>query len=320
LHLGRIYIESKLGQGSKFHVLLPFEKEHMEVPEMQNRSQYKFAVGVNSGSELTLDLPLAQAENKAGKLPLLLIVEDNSDLRVFIKNEFQGLFQVSEANDGLKGFNIAVSQIPDIIISDIMMPGMDGVELCKKLKEDEHTSHIPIILLTSRLSESQVLEGLETGADDYITKPFSTALLRARAQNLIKSRQLLRNQFSKPPNIATSAITPTSTDQKFIQKVFQIVEKYFPDSEFDAFRFASEIGMSRSQLYRKINGLMGLSVNELIRNIRLKKAAELLTSKNFNVTETASAVGFNDITYFIRCFSKQYGVTPSKYSASLKRN
>jgi len=319
LHLGKISIESELGKGSRFRVLLPIEKELMTAPALQNNALFKFEVIAKPGFKEQKKLSPGNLVHDTGKLPLLLIVEDNSDLRAFIKNEFLSHFQIIEATDGLKGFDKAVSEIPDIIISDIMMPAMDGVELCKKLKEDERTSHIPIILLTSRISEQQVLEGLETGADDYITKPFSTALLRARAQNLIKSRRLLRNQFSKLPNISNSAISPTSTDQKFLLKVFQIVEKYFSDSDFDAFRFASEIGMSRSQLYRKINGLTGLSVNELIRNIRLKKAAELLASKDLNVTETSSAVGFNDITYFIRCFSKLYGVTPSKYSASLKK-
>jgi DNA-binding response OmpR family regulator len=253
---------------------------------------------------------------------LLLIIEDNSDLRLFIRNELSNIFNIIQTDDGIKGFDKAISNIPDIIISDVMMPGVDGIELCGKLKKDERTSHIPIILLTARIAESQILEGLETGADDYIIKPFNTALLKARAQNLIKSRRLLREQFQKQPQFTSSVVTPTSIDQEFISKVLNIINKNISNSEFDAFQFASDIGMSRSQLYRKLQALTGFSVNELIRNCRLKKAAELLITKKYNVTETASNVGFNDLTYFIRCFSKYYGVTPSKYifSQNSQRN
>jgi DNA-binding response OmpR family regulator len=320
LHKGNISVESTFGKGSKFIITMPVGSDHLESFQL-----------TDNGIKISSEVPVIKEENTIAekfdlldaidiqsneKLPILLVVEDNSDLRLYIKNELTTLFNIIEANNGLKGFDKAISYIPDIIISDVMMPEMNGIELCGKLKNDERTSHIPIILLTARISESQVLEGIETGADDYITKPFSTALLRGRVQNLIKSRRLLRNQFQKQPHFNSSVVSPTTIDQKFMLKAIEIINKNISDTEFDAFQFASEIGMSRSQLYRKLNALTGFSVNELIRNCRLKKAAELLVSKNYNVTETASAVGFNDLTYFIRCFSKYYGVTPSKYTIS----
>lgn len=327
LHKGTISVESSYGKGSKFIINLPVGSNHLETFQM---SENELEISTELSEVKEEDSALAQKvdiletteSQSKNKLPLLLIIEDNSDLRLFIRNELSNIFNIIQTDDGIKGFDKAISNIPDIIISDVMMPGVDGIELCGKLKKDERTSHIPIILLTARIAESQILEGLETGADDYIIKPFNTALLKARAQNLIKSRRLLREQFQKQPQFTSSVVTPTSIDQEFISKVLNIINKNIPNSEFDAFQFASDIGMSRSQLYRKLQALTGFSVNELIRNCRLKKAAELLITKKYNVTETASNVGFNDLTYFIRCFSKYYGVTPSKYifSQNSQRN
>jgi AraC-like DNA-binding protein len=175
-------------------------------------------------------------------------------------------------------------------------------------------------MLTALSTEEKVVIGFETGADDYIAKPFSLSILKARVNNLIESRLLLRKQFSRFGEISDLAIMPTNLDQKFLQRGLEIVEKHIPDAEYDAHQFSIDMGISRSLLYKKIQALTGLSVHVFIRNIRLKRAAELLKSKNYNVSETATEVGFNDLGYFIKCFSKQYGVTPSKYPSSQNKD
>ena len=327
LHQGKIHVESNPSIGTRFSVILPLGKDHLENYQLSKKDttynndndflENKNTID-NDNPEDYVQVIHSNESNEivSGKLPLLLIVEDNPDLRLFIKNEFNRQFKVIEAKDGLAGYNMAIERIPDLIISDIMMPGMEGFELCKKLKADESTCHIPLILLTALSSEEKIVTGLETGADDYITKPFNSKVLKARVTNLIESRYLLRKQFSKYGEIPESIKMPTNLDQNFLQRAFQIIEKNISNEEYDAYQFSTEMGISRSLMYKKINALTGMTVHELIRNIRLKKAAELLMSKKYNVSETASEVGFKDLSYFIRCFSKQYGVSPSKYLSS----
>jgi signal transduction histidine kinase/ligand-binding sensor domain-containing protein/DNA-binding response OmpR family regulator len=320
LHQGRITVERNTSGGARFSVYLPLGKEHFENYQLSEKNVQQDYTLVSHLSEdlgpegteimINADSPVPQ------KLPILLIVEDNADLRLFIKNEFKECFKVLEAKDGIEGFDMAAERIPDLIISDVMMPKMEGFELCKKLKTDERTCHIPIIMLTALSAEEKVVIGLETGADDYIVKPFSLSVLKARVHNLIESRQLLRKQFSKYGEISASVVMPTNLDQNFLQRVFEQVEKHISDSGYDAHQLAAEMNVSRSLLYKKIQALTGLSVHEFIRNIRLRNAAALLKSKNYNVTETAIEVGFNDLSYFIKCFTRQYGITPSKYSPS----
>jgi signal transduction histidine kinase/DNA-binding response OmpR family regulator/streptogramin lyase len=315
LHQGEIIVESEYGKGSRFKIYLPVGKDHF--------ANYQIVEKDSETSFTSIDLDISNdnlsnksIENgKSKKLPLLpvmLVIEDHADLRLFIKHEFIGSFKIIEAIDGVQGYNDAIETMPDIIISDILMPEMNGIELSRKLKTDERTSHIPMILLTARSSEEQVIEGLDTGADDYITKPFSISVLRARVKNLIDSRIQLRKQFSKLPDIS-KAITTTTLDQKFLERASKLMDQHLSDSNFDAHVFASEIGMSRSQLYRKVQALTGYSVNEFIRNIRLKKAAELLLKSDNNVTQIAYLVGFKEVTYFVKCFASYYGTSPSKY-------
>lgn len=316
MHDGKITVESQLGKGTKFTVRLPANR-------LNNKKKQDAVNGIYANESLPKNeemwkdtpankekLPLTQQN-----LPLLLLVEDNIDLRTYIKHELSGSYIIFEAANGKSGCKTAVEQIPDIIICDIMMPVMDGIELCEKLKSDERTCHIPIVLLTAHSAEDQVVEGLETGADDYIVKPFSMVVLRTRIKNIVDSRRLLRKQFSKLPDMAANHVTPTKLDQRFIEKALQIIEQNIGNSEFDAMKFATEIGMSRAQLYRKIKAVTGFSVNELIRNVRLKKAPDLLLSSEYNVTDTAYALGFNQKTYFTKCFTDYYGMSPSKYIA-----
>ncbi|NJO88165.1 MAG: response regulator [Chloroflexia bacterium] len=205
------------------------------------------------------------------QLPLLLLAEDNKEMNNYIYDEFKEHFRIITTFDGDTAYDHAVEEIPDLIISDIMMPGMDGIELCRKLKTDERTSHIPIVLLTAKDTVEDTIEGLEKGADDYIPKPFNVAILKARVKNLLYSRLVLRNKFMKEPEASVIEISPSIPDERFLKKAYEIVEKYLIDPDFDVRVFSSELGMSRAQLYRKIKGVSGQSVNEFIRIVRLKK-------------------------------------------------
>jgi DNA-binding response OmpR family regulator/signal transduction histidine kinase/ligand-binding sensor domain-containing protein len=244
-------------------------------------------------------------------LPLMLIIEDNEEMRSYILNEFKPQYGVLAASDGNTAYDLAINEIPDIIISDIMMPGMDGVELCRKLKTDERTSHIPIILLTAKSSDESTLEGLENGADDYILKPFNISILKARVNNIYQSRLLLRDKYKKEPEATVKEFS--LVDERFLKKAHEIVEKYLAKPDFDVQLFSSELGLSRAQLYRKIDAVCGQSVHEFVRIVRLKKAAELLTNSNVPISEIVEKVGFNSFAYFTKSFKEYFGVTPSKY-------
>ena len=220
---------------------------------------------------------------------------------------------MQEAVDGEEGLSLATDTIPDIIITDLMMPRMDGVELCKKLKTDERTSHIPVIMLTAKATVESRIEGLETGADAYMTKPFNMQELQTRLKSLIEQRKILRERFSKETDLGPSDIAVTSVDEKFLNKAIQIIEDNLGDCDFDVTAMTGEIGMSRMQLFRKLKALTNQTPSEFIRTIRLKRGAQLL-KKNFgNVAEITYEVGFNNLSYFAKCFRELYGVSPSEY-------
>jgi YesN/AraC family two-component response regulator len=219
-----------------------------------------------------------------------------------------------EAVDGEEGLSLATDNMPDIIITDLMMPRMDGVELCKKLKTDERTSHIPVIMLTAKATVESRIEGLETGADAYMTKPFNMQELQTRLKSLIEQRKILRERFGKETELGPSDIAVTSVDEKFLTKAIQIIEDNLGDCDFDVTAMTGEIGMSRMQLFRKLKALTNQTPSEFIRTIRLKRAAQLL-KKNFgNVAEITYEVGFNNLSYFAKCFRELYGVSPSEYT------
>jgi DNA-binding response OmpR family regulator len=253
-------------------------------------------------------------ERKNGlNLPHLLIIEDDPDMRLYITNEFRDIYKVTEAHNGTVGIEKAFEEIPDAIICDVMMPGIDGYEVCRKLKQDEKTSHIPILMLTAKSSEQHTIEGFESGADDYIAKPFSSTILKIRIKSLINSRELLRKKFIKDPFAAIKDFSPSKTDEALLRKAYAIVEKNLSNPDFEVSDFAYEIGMSRTQLYRKINAIAGQTVREFIRIIRLKKAAELLVTSEMNITEIADSVGFGSQSYFTTSFTEYFGINPSKY-------
>jgi DNA-binding response OmpR family regulator len=245
--------------------------------------------------------------------PLILVVEDNTDLRTYIRGNLQNAYRIDEARDGAEGFKSSLDKMPELIISDVMMPVMDGFKLCKKLKTDERTSHIPVILLTARAEAADKISGLETGADDYLTKPFDTKELQVRVKNLIDQRRRLREKFNRDILLQPREIACSSYDERFLQRVMAIIEQHLEDPDLKLATLIKEIGMSRKQLYRKLHALTNQSANRFIRSLRLKRAAGLLQQQYGNIAEVAFKVGFNNPAYFAECFRKQFGTLPSEY-------
>ncbi|MFC2088819.1 response regulator, partial [Calditrichota bacterium] len=327
---------TKLTKGdltTTFTILLPLGKEHLKENEIIEPTPQISPLtkgglrGINTTAKS--DQPISQKTSPACpptgvistlRSPMILIVEDNADLRKYIRSNIEETYQILEAENGVAGWEQAVKEIPDLIISDVMMPEMDGFELCTKLKTDQRTSHIPVILLTARAAKEDKIEGLETGADDFIPKPFDAEELQIRIKNLIDQRKKLREQFSKQTNIEFDQITHTSTDQKFITRLMNIISQHISDSDFDLESLSHEVGLSRMQLYRKIKGLFGLTLGDFVKTIRLKQSAEMLKKNAGNITEIAYQVGFESPAYFSTCFRKQFGSSPSEFVKNIQKN
>ena len=223
-----------------------------------------------------------------------------------------------EAADGRAGWKLALDQLPDLIISDIMMPELDGLQLCKKVKTTLETSHIPVILLTARTSLLYRTEGLETGADDYITKPFDPTLLHLRVKNLILSRKRLREKFGRQPILEPHEVVLTTPDQDLLQRAIEAVEKHMDDSDFDINTLARELGLSRPVLYRKLPAITDHTPNEFIRIIRLKRAAQILEQLDLPISDVCYRTGFKTPKYFSKCFRDFFGISPSQYAKQKK--
>jgi YesN/AraC family two-component response regulator len=232
---------------------------------------------------------------------------------VYLKEQYT----IIEARDGEQGLEMTINATPDLVISDVMMPGKNGMELCKSLKSDMRTSHIPVLLLTALSPVGFQIEGYETGADDYITKPFNLSLLSIRIKNILLSRIKLRERFKTEFSLQPSHVAITSPDEKFLSKALQYIEERLSDPELNVEDICKAIGLSRTHLYRKTKALTGLSMAEVIKNIRLKRAVQLLEQEKCNVNEVAYLVGFLDVDYFRKCFKSQYGFTPTEYQKSI---
>ena len=249
---------------------------------------------------------------------MLLVVEDNDDIREYIVSSFSNNYRIITATNGKEGLEQAQKHIPDIIISDIMMPVMNGIELCKRVKEDICTSHIPVILLTAKDSIQDKEEGYESGTDSYLTKPFSAKLLNSRIHNLLESRRklalLIANRTKElKPEQPQEPIKLSRLDEEFLARFTSIVEENVDIDKLDMSFMMDKMNMSHSTLYRKIKGLTGISGNEFIRKIRLKNSLRLLMEEGLNISEAAYASGFNDLGYFRTCFKEEYGMAPSEY-------
>lgn len=303
IHGGSIRVESEVDKGSRFIVVLP-------VREIRLRQE--------QAPVLTVADTIPLAANSEKKKPVVLLVEDNEDFRFYLKDNLKMQYQILEAQNGKTGWQQIISAIPDLIVSDIMMPEMNGIDLCRQVKNDPRTSHIPMILLTARSAEEQKMEGFESGADDYVIKPFNFEILQARIKNLIASRAAFQKTFQKTIAVKASEIKVSSLDEKLIEKAIKLVENNISDSDFSVENLSHELGMSRVHLYKKLISLTGKSPLEFIRTIRLQRAAQLLEKSQLTVAEVAYKVGFNNPKYFARYFKEQFNSLPSMYAASKK--
>ena len=322
LHHGKISVVSTEGKGTTFAVLLPIGKEHyseMELVDLagirQNGLEYFEPSVTRSKDEIE-----EHEMSLNGDRPVLLIVEDNIDMRHYIQRILSDGYHIDVAADGKEGISKAEQVVPDLIISDVMMPEMDGYELCKRVKSNELTSHIPVILLTAKADRESKLDGLETGADDYLSKPFDVEELKLIVRNRINEIRRLRDRFSKEITLEPRKIAITSLDEKFLTKVLGIIEEHMHEEAFSLDDLSREVGYSSMHLYRKIKALSGQTPGVFLKTIRLKRAAELLAKNSDNVNQVAYSVGFSSPSYFNKCFKEQFGVTPGQYAESILKN
>jgi CheY-like chemotaxis protein len=317
LHHGTIAVKSEVGRGTEFLMRFPLGRSHLrdeeiaETPADAHSAETGGPIGIaHAPPEET---PGAAAPAVAGdERSIILLVEDNADVRAYVREYLAPSYRVLEAGDGLAGIAVARESVPDLIISDVMMPEKDGYQLCETLKLDERTSHIPIILLTAKAASQDRIEGLKTGADDYLIKPFEPNELQARVSNLIAQRQKLRERFSAGKVLRPGEISVTSIDDAFLQKVKGVVERHIGEEGFGVEELSDEIGMSRSQIHRKITALTDMSAGDFIRYLRLHRAKDLLRQNAATVAEISYMVGFNTPAYFTKCFHDLFGVTPSE--------
>jgi signal transduction histidine kinase/ligand-binding sensor domain-containing protein/AraC-like DNA-binding protein len=324
LHHGEISVESTpetKGQNGRtsFTVKIPLGKAHLKteetIPDYQDSesiSEYSYQEEDVKTSEVVATRSANVLANTEGS-PVMLIVEDNKEVMAFLREHFEEKFQVHAAFDGEEGIEKAIEIIPDIIISDVMMPKTSGTALCKTLKTDNRTSHIPIILLTARTPVIYKIEGFETGADDYITKPFHISIVEARVWNLLEQRQQLRERYRKEITLQPHNLAITSPDEVFLEKIMAYIEAHIADTNLNVEDLAAEVFMSRTTLYRKIKALTNQTTVDFIRTVRLKRAAQLLKTQAYSISEIAYMTGFTEVNYFRKCFKEQFNATPTEY-------
>ncbi len=331
LHHGKINVHSQEGEnsGTEFIIQLPLGSAHLEAGEKienpspgpvpgqfaANGSAGDYAGNHGTAGGAPVDEPvLTEAARRAQ--PIILVVEDNLEMRDFIRASLETEYAVVEAVDGAEGIEKAEALIPDLVVSDVMMPRVDGYQLCETIKGNVRTSHIPILLLTARASEDSTVEGLETGADDYITKPFSTRVLLARIKNQVHLRRLLQERIRHQIKMEPEDVEAPSMEETFLKELRKVVEKHLEDSEFNVDALSAKMYMGRTTLYRKVLALTGEPPNHFIRAYRLKRAAKLLEANYGNVTEVSFAVGFSSTAYFTKCFREYFHCLPTEYPAA----
>jgi DNA-binding response OmpR family regulator len=314
LHHGTISVRSEVGRGTTFTVSIPIDRKAYKSEEIATSP----LASEKERTQVPLDLSVSEREpaqpesGQLGEKPIVLVVEDNTDVRAYMKVLLVPSYHVLEAEDGAAGIEKAEETVPDLIISDVMMPKMDGYEVCRTLKLNEKTSHIPIILLTAKAASENKIEGLETGADDYLIKPFEPKELMARVKNLIELRRKLRQRFSVSVPLRPGEIAVTSMDDAFLKRLMAVVEERMSDETFSVEELGTLLNMSRVQLHRKITALTNQSASEFIRYMRLHRAMGLLEGDAGTVSEIAYTVGFSDPSHFSRRFHDQFGVAPSE--------
>ena len=317
LHGGEIRVESEPGFGCAFFVRIPLEglsadSEVIDLDEATGEADERIEAGAWDPEDEEWEDEEMEAELPKDA-PTILIVEDNADVRGYLRSHLAAFYHIVEAADGEEGLAKARAVGPDLVISDVMMPKMDGVALCKALKTDEHLNHIPVILLTAKADEASKMEGLKTGADEYLTKPFNAKELITRVENLIEIRRLLRQRFSGEVVIGPSEIAVPSAEAEFVERVRAVVEQHMGNSNFGVEWLADEAGMSVRNLRRRLKAATGLSPGGYVRMMRLERAKQLLVQQAGTVSEIAYQVGFQDPDYFSRLFKQTVGVPPSAY-------
>lgn len=335
LHHGEARVESELGKGSDFIVVIPREQEgdsqviHNDVDIVDNSVNASASTGKNVIDESVLQYidDGDRSREKVQRLvsentnrPTVLVIDDNTDIRQYERTLLQDEYVVLEAADGKEGLAVALKEVPDLVICDVMMPVMDGLELTEQLKTNTATSHIPVIMLTAKNLEEHRAEGYEHGADSYITKPFHSKVLLARIENLLRQRQLLKNlyQGTKEAEKEISEAHLEDRDKQFLKQLQAIIQKNISDSEFGVEDMGQQIGLSRVQLYRKVKAMTGSSVVDLLRKARLAKARRLLETRSMSVSEVAYEVGFSAPSYFTKCFKEEYGMLPGDVGNVMK--
>jgi signal transduction histidine kinase/DNA-binding response OmpR family regulator len=311
LHGGEITVESEFNQGSCFTVLLPLQQQdkHLftDTPLLlEHAEEASFDLNTNRVAQIR--------EPRDGKKPTVLLVEDNDDFRFYIKDNLKDSFNIIEAENGKKGWQKALAQHPNLVVSDIAMPEMNGIELCQKIKNDTRTSHIPVILLTAMAGEEQQLKGLGTGASDYMTKPFNFEILLSKIKNILSQQEHMRKTYQKQVEAKPTEMHVDSPDEVFIKKVLVLIDNNISNPNFSVEELSCDMCVSRYTLYKKILQMTGKTPNELVRQMRLKRAAQLLETGHLTISQICHKVGFKSQKYFVRTFKAEFNTIPSRYA------
>ena len=331
LHGGNIECDSEEGKGTTFTVTLPINKESFTAAQIDESQK----VDINTARSVILDLATRMKTTTEDSMPKpienidddsykLLVIEDNVELLMLMQQLLGQKYQVKTASNGQEGLDIINNNELDLIVSDVMMPVMDGYELTHRVKEDPNTSHLPIILLTAKTQEEDRVEALQIGADDYVTKPFKLHDLELRINNIIENRKRIQQEFSQQTAEETQeqvSAEPVSADQQFLKRALDCVYKHLDDADYDRDAFAADMGASASTLYNKLRSVTGMNVSGFIRDIRMKEAKRIaLQQPDLRVSDLAYKVGFHDPKYFSTCFKKTYGVQPSEFLENLSKD
>ncbi len=310
LHGGRVWVEDNQPKGTVFKVILPVDKQAFSPEIIQPSTELP-----DRSPEIAADTP--QISSLTFSRPYsVVLAEDNPETRSYLKRALTPYVNVLEAADGAEAWELVRNHLPDLVVSDVMMPEMDGLQLCSHIKEDLTTGHIPVVIITARSMLIHIKEGFSCGADEYIVKPFRIDLLIHRIHNLLESRERLKELYGKKFSLASMGIETSSGDDRFMQKFFAVIETHISNPELNVELLCNEIGISRANLYRKLKALTELSPVDLIRNKRLEIAGRMLLETSLNVAEISAHVGFSSQSYFATCFKTLYGMTPKEYIQS----